>query len=295
MSKRNKSIHPRSEAQMKVEKAESRKARVEALVWLSNTFPEAFNTDERIRPLKVSIMADILAYADGSPAVSRQGAPISRSKLREAVAMFSHRMDYLTCLKAREDRIDLEGNVVGTVTEEEAELASATIKKRIETVIRNSRKNGFQINPMSHTPAPRSTSHGSYNRGSAPRYPNNNFQRSNHQGGNNYHNNHRGQDRQHGNYNSYNNNHHHQQQGGYPSADRYSNQYRNQNQYQQHGNMNSPSMDDGSMMTHHQNSRPSSNVTVRRKISKTYDPQAVARLKEKLRTSRSTYDEEVID
>ena len=110
-------------------------ARSEALVWLTAKFPNAFDNTRAINPLKVGIIEDILLCADEAALVG-----ISRSKLREAVVVFTRRIDYLTCLKAREMRIDLYGNPVSTVTVDEAEKAAIKIKKRIEKCARNARK-----------------------------------------------------------------------------------------------------------------------------------------------------------
>ncbi|HRD69354.1 MAG TPA: ProQ/FinO family protein, partial [Legionella sp.] len=89
----------------------------------------------RINPLKMGIMDDILEHADKA-----LEAGISRSKLREAVVLFTRRLDYLACLKAREMRVDLAGNPVEAVSEQDAENAAAKIKKRVEKSVRNARK-----------------------------------------------------------------------------------------------------------------------------------------------------------
>ena len=80
-------------------------------------------------------MDDILIHADSAAA-----AGLSKSKLREAVVLFTRRIDYLTCLKAREIRIDLQGIPGAPVTPEEAELATLKIKKRVEKGAKNARK-----------------------------------------------------------------------------------------------------------------------------------------------------------
>lgn len=120
-------LHPQTIVHTRSQKSVSRKARIDALDWLANKFPEAFDNTTRIRPLKIGIMDDILQYSEEA---LQEG--ISRSKLREAVVVFSRRIDYLTCLKARETRIDLMGNPVMPVSEEEAEKAASKIKKRVE-------------------------------------------------------------------------------------------------------------------------------------------------------------------
>lgn len=132
---RRQELHPRTAAINKVQKNQSKKIRNTALTWLVNTFPAAFDTSKHVRPLKIGIMTDILTYADEA---SKQG--ISKSKLREAVVLFTRRIDYLACLKAREMRVDLMGAPTTLVTEEEAEKAASKIKKRIEKSTRNARK-----------------------------------------------------------------------------------------------------------------------------------------------------------
>jgi ProP effector len=132
---RKQELHPRTAAINKTQKNQSKKARTNALQWLAARFPAAFDNTICIRPLKTGIMSDIFQYADNAEEVG-----ISKSKLREAVVIFTRRLDYLACLKAREMRIDLQGAVVGEVSEEEAEHASAKIKKRVEKSVRNARK-----------------------------------------------------------------------------------------------------------------------------------------------------------
>lgn len=133
---RRQELHPRTAVINKAQKNKSKRARNEALIWLAATFPQLFDNTIRIRPLKIGIMDDILAHADKA-----EEAGISRSKLREAVVVFTRRIDYLTCLKAREMRVDLKGQPVAVVTEEEAERANTKIRKRIEKSARNARKN----------------------------------------------------------------------------------------------------------------------------------------------------------
>lgn len=132
---RKQELHPRTAVLNKHQKNQSKKARLDALAWLTIKFPKAFDNTLRINPLKLGIMDDILVFADEAAK-----AGFSKSKLREAVVLFTRRLDYLACLKAREMRIDLEGNTCTEVTEEEAEHAAVKIKKRVEKGVRNARK-----------------------------------------------------------------------------------------------------------------------------------------------------------
>lgn len=128
-------LHPRTAVLNKSQKNHSKKLRLEALAWLAHQFPAVFDNSLCIRPLKAGIMDDILQHVDKA-----QAAGISRSKLREAVVVFTRRLDYLACLKAREMRVDLDGQEVTEVTQEEAEHAALKIRKRIEKSARNARK-----------------------------------------------------------------------------------------------------------------------------------------------------------
>lgn len=132
---RKQELHPRTAVINKTQKNQSKRARTEALLWLAANFPAAFDNSLRIRPLKNGIMEDILLHADKAAE-----AGISKSKLREAVVVFTRRLDYLACLKLREMRVDLQGNEVTAVSAEEAEHAAAKIKKRVEKSVRNARK-----------------------------------------------------------------------------------------------------------------------------------------------------------
>ncbi len=132
---RKQELHPRTAVINKKQKNKSKKARLDALSWLATTFPKALDNSVCISPLKKGIMDDIMEYAEQAAE-----AGISKSKLREAVVLFTRRLDYLACLKAREMRIDLQGNVISEVTEEEAEHAAVKIKRRVEKSVRNARK-----------------------------------------------------------------------------------------------------------------------------------------------------------
>ncbi len=134
-NKKSKELHPTTLMVNNVQREKSREAVRHVLSWLSNTFPKAFNVEGAIRPLKVGILQDILAYAE-----QHEGLPFSKAKLRKALVVFTRRMEYLTCVKMRDKRIDLNGEEIETVSEEEAKLAVLRIKKTIEKTMRSHRK-----------------------------------------------------------------------------------------------------------------------------------------------------------
>jgi ProP effector len=131
---RNQPLHPRTAVINNKQKNLSKNARHDALSWLAQQFPKAFDNTNTIQPLKIGILDDILLHA-----AAAEKAGISKSKLREAVVLFTRRIDYLTCLKTREVRINLQGELTTQVSEEEAERAALKIKRRIEKSAKNAR------------------------------------------------------------------------------------------------------------------------------------------------------------
>ncbi len=133
---RNQPLHPHTAAINHKQKNQSKIARHHALQWLTETFPNAFDNSNCIRPLKLGILHDILLHADKA-----EDAGISKSKLREAVVLFTRRLDYLACLKAREMRIDLHGKPTDVfVSADEAERASLKMRRRVEKSAKNAKK-----------------------------------------------------------------------------------------------------------------------------------------------------------
>lgn len=212
---RNQELHPRTEIINKHQKNHSKNARNKALGWLAARFPKAFNNTISIQPLKLGIMNDILTFSEEAEA-----AGISKSKLREAVVVFTRRIDYLTALKAREMRIDLNGNPVEPVSEEDAERATAKIKKRVEKSAKNARKKtNSKASGYSHPTAFRATPQTKY------------------------------------------------------TSVQTANSYGEEREYE-------------SAYSNHSVAQPTPAVVVKHKSSRHYDPDAVARLKEKLGLSR---------
>ena len=163
---RKQELHPRTEIINKKQKNQAKMARNEALLWLAMKFPQVFDNSVLIQPLKSGIMSDILAHADEAAL-----AGISKSKLREAVVIFTRRIDYLTCIKAREMRVDLDGNSVAQVTEDEANHAAVKIRKRVEKCSKNARKNLVIKSPAHNNVTPKEQVKYSTEQYVAPYYP----------------------------------------------------------------------------------------------------------------------------
>lgn len=144
---RKQALHPHTAAINQKQKNQSKKAKLDALNWLAREFPLAFDNRQQIQPLSLGIMNDILKHAHKAEAEG-----ISKSKLREAVVIFTRRIDYLTCLKARETRVNLYGEPTEMVTEGDAERAALKIKKRVEKSLKNARKPTFDNEKITHFP-----------------------------------------------------------------------------------------------------------------------------------------------
>lgn len=103
-----------------------KKERIQTIEWLIEYFPAAFFKHPRdIKPLKIGIFDDIIDFYDrlDTPAYSKK-------KLREALTYYSSSPAYLTCQKIGVARIDLYGNEVDVVTEDQAKYAHQRYQER---------------------------------------------------------------------------------------------------------------------------------------------------------------------
>lgn len=105
----------------------SRRAREEWLPQLAEKYPRAFFADGRERkPLKVGIHQDILADADNT---------LAAYQLTSALRWYTGAYAYQCKLTEGTPRIDLQGEVSGKVTADDAAAAAAraqAIKQRME-------------------------------------------------------------------------------------------------------------------------------------------------------------------
>ena len=134
-------LHPQTKRINSRQKHQSLQAKYAALNWLSTRFPKAFDTERQIQALKIGIMDDILKYA-----LEAEKDGISKAKLREAVVVFTRRLDYLACLKSPGFRINLEGEPVEAISEEDRQKAALKIKTRIEKSIKKQKEANKESN-----------------------------------------------------------------------------------------------------------------------------------------------------
>lgn len=96
-----------------------KKIKLAAIDWLSENFPAAFfKKSHHIKPLKIGIFDDIIDFYE-----RLDSPPFSKKVLREAINYYSASPAYLTAQKQDTARVDLFGNEVDVVNEEQAKYA----------------------------------------------------------------------------------------------------------------------------------------------------------------------------
>ena len=94
--------------------------------WLIETFPQAFfKKSNQIKPLQIGIYDDIIDFYE-----RLNNAPFSKKSLREGLSYYSSSPGYLSCQKVDSARVDLYGNEVDVVTEDQAKYAYQRYQER---------------------------------------------------------------------------------------------------------------------------------------------------------------------
>lgn len=97
----------------------AKQVKIQIIDWLAEYFPAAFFKQAKfVKPLKVGIFDDILEFYD-----RLDTPPFSKKNLREALNYYSASPAYLNSQKDNVARVDLYGNEVDVVTEEQAKYA----------------------------------------------------------------------------------------------------------------------------------------------------------------------------
>lgn len=103
-----------------------KKEKLKTIDWLAEHFPAAFFVKAKhVKPLKIGIFDDIIDFYE-----RLESPPFSKKLLREALNYYSGSSAYLSCQKANSSRVDLYGNEVDVVTEEQAKYAHQRFKQR---------------------------------------------------------------------------------------------------------------------------------------------------------------------
>jgi len=104
----------------------AKKDKLKTIDWLVEHFPAAFlKKSNQVKPLKIGIFDDIIDFYE-----RLESPPFSKKTLREALNYYSSSPAYLSCQKANAARVDIYGNEVDVVTEEQAKYARQRFLQR---------------------------------------------------------------------------------------------------------------------------------------------------------------------
>lgn len=104
----------------------ARKDKLQIIDWLVEHFPSAFfKKGNQVKPLQIGIFDEIIDFYE-----RLDTPPFSKKALREALSYYSSSPAYLNCQKANTARVDLFGNEVDIVTEEQAKYAHQRYQER---------------------------------------------------------------------------------------------------------------------------------------------------------------------
>ena len=94
--------------------------------WLVEHFPNAFfKKGNQVKPLQIGIFDEIIDFYE-----RLDSPPFSKKALREALSYYSSSPAYLNCQKPSAARVDLYGNEVDVVTEDQAKYAHQRFEQR---------------------------------------------------------------------------------------------------------------------------------------------------------------------
>ncbi|KTD59609.1 hypothetical protein Lsan_2200 [Legionella santicrucis] len=103
-----------------------KKDKLQIIDWLIEHFPNAFfKKGTQIKPLKIGIFDDIIDFYE-----RLDSPPFSKKSLRDALSYYSASPAYLNCQKENAARIDIYGNEVDVVTQEQARYAYQRYQER---------------------------------------------------------------------------------------------------------------------------------------------------------------------
>jgi len=104
----------------------AKKNKLMIIDWLIENFPATFfKKGRQIKPLKIGIFDDIIDFYE-----RLESPPFSKKMLREALNYYSSSPAYLSCQKADTARVDIFGNEVDVVNEEQARYAQKRFMQR---------------------------------------------------------------------------------------------------------------------------------------------------------------------
>ncbi len=100
--------------------------KLQIIDWLIEHFPSAFfKKGSQVKPLQIGIFDAIIDFYE-----RLEARPFSKKALREALSYYSSSPAYLNCQKPSTARVDLFGNEVDVVTDEQAKYAYTRYQQR---------------------------------------------------------------------------------------------------------------------------------------------------------------------
>ena len=97
----------------------AKKNKLAVIDWLIEHFPQTFFKNSKYtKPLQIGIYDDLVDFYE-----RLEHAPFSKKSLRDALNYYSSSPAYLNCQKSQTARVDIYGNEVDLVTEEQAKYA----------------------------------------------------------------------------------------------------------------------------------------------------------------------------
>lgn len=110
-----------------------KKEKLKVIEWLAEHFPAAFHLKPKlVQPLKIGIFDDIIDFYERLDSPS-----FSKKLLKEALNYYSGSPAYLSCQKTGVARIDLYGNEVDMVTNEQETYARQRFQQRYVDKLRH--------------------------------------------------------------------------------------------------------------------------------------------------------------
>jgi len=104
----------------------TKKDKLHIIDWLVEHFPNAFfKKGNQVKPLQIGIFDEIIDFYE-----RLDTPPFSKKSLREALSYYSSSPAYLNCQKPDTARVDLYGNEVDVVTEDQAKYAHQRFEQR---------------------------------------------------------------------------------------------------------------------------------------------------------------------
>ncbi len=106
----------------------------DVITYLVEKFPACFSLKGPVKPLKIGIFQDLAEKLNDDET-------ISKTRLRQALRHYTSSWRYLKAIKVGAFRVDIDGNTVAEIDEEQANYASKTLKESQEKFGNNSSPN----------------------------------------------------------------------------------------------------------------------------------------------------------